>query len=145
MCYNISMNNTKKTLCLLKSDLVHRNLIGSAISAIEAKFTIEHFQMKKLTKNEVEQFYVEHKEKSFFSTLANNVMITPVVIIIISGGENIVKEFRDYLGATDPSKSANKTLRQRFALSIDANSFHGSDSDISAAREIELLLPGYLN
>lgn len=133
----------KKTLCLLKCDLVHRNLIGAAINAIESKFKIEKIEMRQLTIKEIEEFYIEHKTKSFFPLLVQNIITTPVVILILQGGENLVSEFREYLGATDPTKSAERTLRQRFGLSLDANSFHGSDSNESALREIKVLYPQF--
>ena len=133
----------KRTLCLLKCDLVHRNLIGAAIGAIESKFKIEKIEMRQLTLKEIEEFYIEHKSRSFFPLLVQNVITTPVVILILQGGDNVVCEFRDYIGATDPTKSADRTLRQRFGLSLDANSFHGSDSDASALREIKVLYPNF--
>ena len=88
-----------------------------------------------LSQEQAEGFYAEHKERGFFSDLVGFMTSGPVSVQVLEG-ENAIMTNRDLMGATNPKEAADGTIRADFAESIDANAAHGSDSAISAAREI---------
>ncbi|EJT84908.1 mulitfunctional nucleoside diphosphate kinase/apyrimidinic endonuclease/3'-phosphodiesterase [Pseudomonas putida S11] len=91
--------------------------------------------MKQLSKAEAEGFYAEHKERGFFGDLVAFMTSGPVIVQVLEG-ENAVLANRELMGATNPKEAAAGTIRADFAVSIDENAVHGSDSEASAAREI---------
>ena len=95
--------------------------------------------MKKIHVNRqfAEKFYEMHKERPFFNDLCNFISSGPLVAIVLEG-DNAIQKNRDLMGATNPSEAKEGTIRKMFAISIDKNSVHGSDSPESAKREIEL-------
>ena len=131
----------KRTLCLLKNDIIDRKLIGAAIHAIESipNISIKSLKLMKVDEKTAKVFYREHLNKPFFPLILNNIIKSKVVAIVLTGPDTIVADFRKILGATDPAKADLGTLRHRFGLSLDNNSFHGSDSDASAEREIGII------
>jgi nucleoside-diphosphate kinase len=134
------MNKNYYTLFLIKKDMMHRGLMGCALYAIESRFKIKHFTTAEFDSKIMAEFYAEHKDKPFFNILMTNVT-GQIGVGVLHGDSNIVSDFREYLGHTDPQKSAFGSLRGRFGLSIDANAFHGSDSESSFIKEVKLLLP----
>ena len=127
-----------KTFFMIKPDGVQRNLVGEIISRIEAKgFTITKIKMMTISKELAEQHYGEHKDKPFFSDLVSFIISGPVVAMQVEG-ENVVLQIRNLMGATNPSESTPGSIRGDLATELDKNVVHGSDSDESAERELEL-------
>ncbi|MFA3783216.1 nucleoside-diphosphate kinase [Melioribacteraceae bacterium 4301-Me] len=127
---------SNKTLAILKPDCIRKNLIGEVILKItEAGFEIKGLKMVKLTEASAKGFYEIHKNKPFFNDLIKYMTSGPCVPIVLEK-ENAVEEFRKLIGATDPAKAAEGTIRKLYATSIQENIIHGSDSDENAQKEI---------
>lgn len=128
------MNN--RTLAILKPDCVRKNLIGKVITHIqEAGFKILAMKMVKLTPDAAKGFYEVHKERPFFNDLIAYMTSGPCVPIVLEK-ENAVEEFRKLIGATDPAKAEEGTIRKLYADNIQENIVHGSDSNENATKEI---------
>lgn len=124
------------TLSIIKPDATERNLIGKINSYLEnAGLEIAAQKMVKLTKEQAEEFYAEHKERPFFISLVSSITSAPVVLQVLKG-ENAITKNREVMGATNPANADAGTIRKDFALDIEANSVHGSDSPASAEREV---------
>ena len=124
------------TFSIIKPDATKRNLIGKINSYLEAAgLEIAAQKMAKLTKEQAEAFYAEHKERSFFPGLIQYMTSAPVVLQVLKG-ENAILKNREVMGATNPENADHGTIRKDFALDIESNSIHGSDSMDSANREI---------
>ena len=127
-----------KTFFMIKPDGVKRNLIGEIISRVEKKgFQITKIKMMTITKDLAEEHYSEHKDKPFFSDLVSFITSGPVVAMQVEG-ENVVSQIRTLMGATNPSDATPGSIRGDLATELDKNVVHGSDSDESAARELNL-------
>lgn len=128
------MNN--KTLAILKPDCVKKNLIGKVVTLIQnAGFKVSAMKMVKLTPDAAKGFYEVHKNRPFFNDLILYMTSGPCVPIALEK-ENAVEDFRKLIGATDPAKAAEGTIRKLYADSIQENIVHGSDSNENAAIEI---------
>ena len=126
----------ERTLSIIKPDAVAKNAIGKIISRFEeAGLHIAAAKLIKLTQEQAEGFYAEHKERPFFGSLVNFMTSGPVVVQVLEGEDAIARN-RELMGATNPKDAAPGTIRADFADSIDANAVHGSDSPASAEREI---------
>ncbi len=126
----------QQTLSIIKPDATKRNLIGAIVSKFEnAGLKIVAMKMIQMSAKTAGDFYAEHKERPFYNDLVNFISSGPVVVQVLEG-ENAIAKNREIMGATNPAQAADGTIRKEFALSIDANSVHGSDSVESAAREI---------
>ena len=126
----------ERTLSIVKPDAVGKNVIGEIFSRFErAGLKIVATKMMHLSKEKAEGFYAEHKERPFFGALVSFMTSGPVVVSVLEG-ENAVIRHREILGATDPKKAAAGTIRADYAVSVDENATHGSDSTTSAEREI---------
>lgn len=126
----------EKTLSIIKPDATTRNLTGQINAMIEnAGLKIVAQKMIKLSKEQAKGFYKEHEGKSFFDNLVDFMSSAPVVVQVLQADDAIVR-YRKIMGATNPAVAEEGTIRKTFALSIDKNSVHGSDSPESAAREI---------
>ena len=126
----------QRTLSIIKPDATRRNLTGK----INAKFEESGLRIVaqkriRLTPELAKAFYIEHKEKPFYDSLVAFMTSEPVVVQVLEGEDAIAKN-REVMGATNPEKAAEGTIRKMFAESMEANSVHGSDSEKSAAREI---------
>ena len=127
-----------KTFFMIKPDGVQRNLVGEIISRVEAKgFSITKIKMMTIYKELAEKHYGEHKDKPFFNDLVSFITSGPVVAMQVEG-ENVVLQIRNLMGATNPSESTPGSIRGDLATELDKNVVHGSDSDESAERELEL-------
>ena len=126
----------EQTLSIIKPDAVERNL-ESKIKSFFQKNNIKILKSKKvqITKEEAAEFYKEHQTKPFYQNLCNYLSSGPIVVMILEG-EKVISIYRELMGATDPSKAKEGTLRKSYGLSIDKNSVHGSDSLKSAKAEI---------
>ena len=130
------MSSLEQTLSIIKPDAVERNLDGEIKSFFE-KNNLKIIKSKKvkISKEEASEFYKVHQTKPFFGELCNYLSSGPIVVMILEG-ENVVSKNRQLMGATDPTKAEDGTLRKMYGLSIDKNSVHGSDSVENAKIEI---------
>ena len=127
-----------KTFFMIKPDGVKRNLIGEIISRVEEKgFKITKIKMMTINQDLAEEHYVEHKDKPFFSDLVSFITSGPVVALQVEG-ENVVAQIRNLMGATNPSDATPGSIRGDLSTELDKNVVHGSDSDESAERELNL-------
>lgn len=127
---------SNKTLAIIKPDAVNDNHVGEIISMInKAGFKIKALKMIKLSVDAAKAFYEIHKEKPFYGELVDYMTSGPCVPIALEK-ENAVEDYRKLIGATDPAKAAEGTVRKLYARSVQFNAVHGSDSDENAAREI---------
>jgi nucleoside-diphosphate kinase len=132
----------ERTLSIIKPDATRRNLTGKINARFEEKgLRIVAQKRLQLTKAQAEAFYAVHKARPFFGELVSFMISGPVVAQVLEG-ENAVTANRDIMGATDPKKAADGTIRKDFAESIEANSVHGSDSAENAAVEIAFFFAG---
>ena len=131
------MNNLEQTLSIIKPDAVERNL-DSEIKSFFEKNNLKIIKSKKvkISKEEASDFYKVHQTKPFYNDLCNYLSSGPIIVMILEG-ENAVLKNRELMGATDPSKAEDGTLRKMYGLSIDKNSVHGSDSTENGKIEID--------
>jgi len=127
----------EQTLSIIKPDAVERNLEN------KIKLLLEKNQLKivsrkkvKITKKEAEEFYKVHQAKPFYNDLCNYLSSGPIIVMVLEGDDSIAK-YREVMGATDPSKAEEGTIRKIYGLSIDKNSVHGSDSKENSKIEID--------
>jgi nucleoside-diphosphate kinase len=126
---------TNRTFTMIKPDAVGNGHMGNIINdIITAGFKVRAMKYIQLSQAQAEGFYAIHRERPFFKDLVSFMVSGPIVAAILEK-ENAVEDFRKLIGATDPSKAEQGTIRQKYAKSIDANAVHGSDSDENA--EIE--------
>ena len=126
----------ERTLSIVKPDGVGKNLIGEVIKRFEnSKLRVIALKMVKLSKAEAQGFYAVHRERPFFSSLTDFMSSGPCVVMVVEG-ENAISTVREIMGATDPTKAADGTIRRDFASNIERNIVHGSDSSESASFEI---------
>jgi nucleoside-diphosphate kinase len=131
-----------KTFTMLKPDAVANGHIGAILEQINAAgFRIVAMKLTRMSKADAQAFYAIHSERPFYGELVDYMISGPIVAAILEK-DNAVADFRDLIGATDPSKAAEGTIRQRFATSIAANAIHGSDSDENAAIEGNFFFAG---
>jgi nucleoside-diphosphate kinase len=132
---------TDRTLVLVKPDGVARGLVGEVICRLEAKgLRLVAAELRTLDRETAETHYAEHSERPFFGSLVEFITSGPLMALVVEG-PRAVEAFRAMAGATDPVKAAPGTIRGDFALEVQNNIVHGSDSDESAAREIALFFP----
>ena len=126
----------EQTLSIIKPDATSRDITGQVNSIIE-KSGLKIIGQKriKLTKETAGKFYEVHKERPFFEDLVSFMVSGPVIVQVLQG-ENAVALYRKVMGATNPQEAEAGTIRKEFALSIEANSVHGSDSIENARKEI---------
>jgi nucleoside-diphosphate kinase len=134
--------NIEYTLSIIKPDATARNLTG-AINSYFEKAGLKIVAQKRLllTKEMAEHFYAIHKERPFFNDLVKSITANAVVVQVLKG-ENAVARNREIMGATNPQDAAPGTIRKDFALSIEANSVHGSDSLENARSEVAYFFAG---
>ncbi len=126
----------ERTLSIIKPDATEKNNVGGILQVIEkAGLRIVAMRRLHLTKAQAGGFYEVHKERPFFGELVEFMTRNPVVVSVLEG-EDAVAKYREVMGATDPSKAAEGTIRKLFAKDSGENSVHGSDSLENAKREI---------
>jgi nucleoside-diphosphate kinase len=131
----------ERTLSIIKPDAVAKNVIGKIYSRFESNgLKIAASRMVQLSRADAEGFYAVHRARPFFKDLVEFMISGPVMIQVLEGEGAILKN-RDLMGATDPKKAAEGTIRADFADSIDANAVHGSDAPETAAVEIAYFFP----
>ena len=130
------------TFTMLKPDAVEANNIGAILAMInKAGFTIKAMKYLRLSKEQAGNFYEVHKERPFYGELVSYMSSGPIVAAVLEKN-NAVADFRALIGATDPTKANEGTIRKLFAKSIAANAVHGSDSDENAANEANFFFSG---
>ena len=130
------MNNLEKTLSIIKPDAVERNLQEEIKkNFIDNGFEIKNEKKIQISKSEAEEFYKVHQSKPFYAELCNYLSSGPIVVMVLEKN-NAVIDNRKLMGATDPTKADEGTLRKKYGISIDKNSVHGSDSIENARIEI---------
>lgn len=126
----------ERTLSIIKPDAVAKNVIGDIIGRFErAGLSVVAGRMLRLSREQAEGFYAEHRGRPFFADLVAFMTSGPVVVQVLEG-ENAIARNRELMGATNPKEAAPGTIRADFASTIDANAVHGSDSATSAVREV---------
>lgn len=126
----------ERTFSIIKPNAVEKNVIGKILTRFEDRgLRVAAAKFTRLTREKAEGFYIEHKDRPFFQSLVHFMTSGPVLLTVLEG-ENAIALNREIMGATDPAKAAEGTIRKDFADSIEANAVHGSDSAKSAEREI---------
>ena len=132
---------SERTLVLIKPDGVRRGLAGEVLSRIERKgLRIVAMDMRVVGKDLAETHYAEHAGKPFYGSLVEFITSGPLVAMVVEG-PRAIEAFRALAGATDPVKAAPGTIRGDYALEVQDNIVHGSDSPDSAEREIKIFFP----
>ncbi len=127
---------TEKTFSIIKPDGVRQGDTGKILARIEeAGFKMLGLRMIQMTSRHAEGFYAVHKERPFFGSLTQFMSSGPCVVMVLEK-DNAIEDLRKLMGATDPAKADEGTIRKDFASSIEANVIHGSDSSETAAAEI---------
>ena len=137
---------SQRTLSIIKPDAVKRNITGKIIQKFEdGGLSIIAQKRMLLTKEKAEAFYSVHKARPFYNDLVSFMTSGPVVVQVLEG-DNAIQKNRDIMGATNPEEADSGTIRAEYALNIEANSVHGSDSEDNAVIEISFFFdPSEIN
>ena len=131
------MSSLEQTLSIIKPDAVERNLENKIKSFfLEKNLKVLKSKKIKISKDEASEFYKVHQTKPFYDALCTYLSSGPIIVMILEG-ENAVLKNRELMGATDPLKAKEGTLRKMYGISIDKNSVHGSDIVENAKTEID--------
>ncbi len=131
------MSSIEQTLSIIKPDAVERKLTEKIKDKfLDNKLTIKNQKKIQISREEAAEFYKVHQTKPFYDRLCRYLSSGPIVVMILEG-ENAITLNRKIMGATDPKKADDGTIRKEFGISIDKNSVHGSDSTDNAKKEIE--------
>ncbi len=131
----------ERTFAIIKPDAMAAGHADAIIAVIKSHgFKIVAQEKKHLSRAEVEEFYAEHKERSFFPEVVAFMTSGPVTVIALEK-QDAIKSWRDLMGATDPAQAHEGTIRKLFGTSKGNNATHGSDSPTSAARELAFFFP----
>lgn len=131
----------ERTFAIIKPDAVSKKHVGNIIDMIERNgFAIIRMQQVHLNQDQARSFYAIHQGKPFFDELVNFISAGPSVVMVLEK-ENAIKAWRDLMGATDPLKALEGTVRRLYGSSIGSNAVHGSDSAASATSEIGQFFP----
>jgi nucleoside-diphosphate kinase len=132
----------ERTFSIIKPDATQRNLTG-AINALIERAGLRIIAQKRLrmSRAEAETFYAVHRERPFFRELVEFMTSGPVVVQVLEG-ENAIAKYREIMGATDPAKAADGTIRKLHGRSVGENSVHGSDASETAVKEISQFFSG---
>ena len=126
----------EKTLTIIKPDGVAHGFVGKIIQKFEEKqFQIQAAKMLHLTPKQAAGFYAVHEGKLFFPSLLQYISSGPILVMVLER-ENAISQLRELMGATDPAKAAEGTIRKLYATSIEKNVIHGSDAPETAQTEI---------
>jgi nucleoside-diphosphate kinase len=132
----------ERTFAIIKPDAVAAGHAGRIISRIQSEgFAIRAMRTERLGRAEAEGFYHVHRERPFFGALTAFMASGPIVVLALEAPDAI-RKWRDVMGATDPAKAAEGTLRREFGTSIERNATHGSDAPETAAFELGYFFRG---
>ena len=133
---------SERTLAIIKPDAVKKNAIGDIINRYEqAGLKPVAIKLMQMSKPVAEGFYAVHKARPFFDSLCTFMSSAPAVVIVLQG-DNAIKKNRELMGATDPAKAEQGTIRKAHGANIEFNAVHGSDSPETAAFEVSYFFPG---
>lgn len=133
----------ERTLSIIKPDAVEKQHTGAIIARLESEgFSVKALKRIHLTRAEAEGFYAEHKGRGFFDELVTFMSRSPIVVIVLERDDAVAK-YREVIGATDPGKAAEGTIRKAYGASVGENAVHGSDKTSTAAREIAYFFAGF--
>ena len=132
----------ERTLSIVKPDAVEKNRIGAIVAMIEgAGLKVKAMRMMHQSKKQAEGFYYVHRERKFFGELVDFMTRSPVLVMCLEG-DNAIARYREVMGATDPAKAPEGTIRKAHGSNIGENACHGSDAAETAAFEIGYFFPG---
>ncbi len=133
----------ERTFAIIKPDAVEKGSAGKILAHIEkAGFRIVSAKRLHLSRAQAEGFYAEHSARGFFGELVAFMSRSPVFVLALES-ENAIAKWRDTMGATDPAKAADGSIRKLYGSNVGENATHGSDSPASAARELGYFFAGY--
>jgi nucleoside-diphosphate kinase len=133
----------ERTLSIIKPDAVEKHKAGEIIARLEKEgFVVRAMKRLHLTRAEAEGFYAEHKGRGFFDELCAFMSRSPIVVMALER-EDAIAKYREVIGATDPAKAAEGTIRKLYGAHVGENAVHGSDKVATAAREISYFFAGY--
>ncbi|HWR35944.1 MAG TPA: nucleoside-diphosphate kinase [Clostridia bacterium] len=137
------MKTLQRTLAIVKPDAVAKNATGDVIRTIQDNgFRIIGMKMLHINKHQAEGFYAVHVGKPFYDSLTNFMSEGPVVVLALEK-DNAIADWRNLMGATNPAKAEEGTIRKKWAESIERNTVHGSDADDTARFELSYFFAGY--
>ncbi len=137
------MKTLQRTLSIIKPDAVAKHASGDIISTLlQNNFRIIGMKMLHITKAQAEGFYAVHVHRSFFESLTNFMSSGPIIVIALEK-EEAIADYRKLMGATDPAKADDGTIRKKWADNIEHNAVHGSDADDTARFELSYFFAGY--
>lgn len=135
--------NVERTLSIIKPDAVEARKTGAILSRLEEEgFKVVAMKRIHLTRAQAEGFYAEHRGRGFFDELTAFMSRGPIVVMALER-ENAIAKYREVIGATDPAKAAEGTIRKLFGTNVGENAVHGSDKPETAVREIGYFFAGY--
>jgi nucleoside-diphosphate kinase len=133
----------ERTLVIVKPDAVERGLVGEIVGRLERRgFRLVAAELRRISPEIAEQHYAEHQGKHFYDDLVAFITRSPSLVMVVEGPVGTYRAVRTMMGATDPLEAAPATIRGDLALVTTENLVHGSDSEESAVREIQLFFPG---
>ena len=135
------MSPLNQTLVLIKPDAVSRHKIGEILSRLEgAGFELTGLVMRRLSREQAEEFYAIHRGKEFFGGLVDFMTSGPLVAVRLDG-EDVCRRVRDFVGVTDPRKAAPGSIRADFGTSVRMNAVHASNPEEDVPRELRFFFP----
>ena len=133
----------ERTLSIIKPDAIEKHKIGAIIERLEKEgFKIIAMKRLHLTLPEARGFYAVHRERPFFEELTKFMSRGPIVVMVLER-ESAIQKYRDVIGATDPKKAADGTLRKLYGTDVGENALHGSDSPETAQNEVSYFFAGF--
>jgi nucleoside-diphosphate kinase len=140
---NPRMKTLQRTLSIIKPDAVEKGAAGDIINTLlENKFRIVGMKMLHINKAQAEGFYAVHVHRPFFESLTNFMSGGPIIVMALEK-EDAVADYRKLMGATDPAKADEGTIRKKWASNIEKNAVHGSDAEDTARFEISYFFAGH--
>src|SRR5499427_6299446 len=137
------MKTLQRILTIVKPNAVRKNTIGDIIEQFEENsFRILAMKMLQISKHQAEQFYAVHASRPFYNSLTDFMSSGPIVVLALEK-ENAIADLRALMGATDPAKAEEGTIRKKWGTSIEHNAIHGSDADETARFELSYFFAGY--
>jgi len=137
------MKTIQRTLSIIKPDAVEKGAAGDIIhSLLQSSFRIIGMKMLHITKAQAEGFYAVHVNRPFFESLTNFMSSGPIIVMALEK-ENAIADYRTLMGATDPAKAGEGTIRKKWAANIEKNAVHGSDAEDTARFELSYFFAGY--
>ncbi len=137
------MKTLQRTLSIIKPDAVAKNATGDIIhTLLQNNFRIIGMKMLHITKSQAEGFYAVHVHRPFFESLTNFMSSGPIVVMALEK-EDAIADYRKLMGATDPAKADEGTIRKKWAANIEHNAVHGSDAEDTARFELSYFFAGF--